>query len=71
MNSQPISSESADDPREILGQLNDVAAMLGVAQRSLERQEIASDEILLLRQSIAVLLAAHNRLDELLAGQSA
>lgn len=51
--------------QEILNQISDAAAVLSVAQRSLERQEIASDEILLIRQSITVLLGAHDRLDTL------
>lgn len=51
--------------QEMVGKLNDAIAVLGVVQRSLERQEIGSDEATILRQSIASLLAVHNGLEEL------
>src|SRR5688572_21509961 len=41
--------------QEVAGRLNDIAALSGVVQRSLERQEIGSDEITMLRQGVASL----------------
>ena len=51
--------------REVTGRLNDAAALFGVVQRSLERQEIGSDEVTMLRQGIASLLLVHDQLDKL------